>query len=192
MEIKKEDLLRAYRKSDSGMKEMLRTLFPYVDFEKTTVHVIDRIKTFEDACRELGDKHPLVLQYNNNCNEEGCWNGNAATSDFAAYLKLRIICAALNEGWRPNFNGCEYRYFPWFRLYTKKAYEELDEAGRKACRAVDRPCGGALGGAAYAGEVDTSSSMSAAAGCRLALKTKDLAEYCGRQFLGIWADYLFG
>ena len=31
--------------------------------EDTSKDVRDRIKTFEDACAELGDEHPLVTQY---------------------------------------------------------------------------------------------------------------------------------
>lgn len=29
-------------------------------------------------------------------------------------------------------------------------------------------------------------------GSRLAFKTRELAEYCGKQFMDIWCDYLFG
>lgn len=72
--------------------------------------VMERIKTFEDALNELGRSHPLVCQYN---------NIDDVDSDLSAYLKLRIIVAALNEGWTPKFTEDEYRFYPWFfSLYT--------------------------------------------------------------------------
>ncbi|MDU1634071.1 MAG: hypothetical protein E6834_16025, partial [Bacteroides ovatus] len=36
-----------------------------------------------------------------------------------------------------------------------------------------------------------SSSTGASIGVRLAFKTSELAAYCGRQFLDIWADFVF-
>ena len=80
--------------------------------------VKERIKTFEDACREIGidaeawsrDKISLGLE-----------------PDVLAFLKLRIIVKALNEGWEPQFIEDEYRYYPWFILYTGEEYNKLDE-----------------------------------------------------------------
>ena len=69
--------------------------------------VTERVKTFEDACNELGPKHPFVLQYKFNYNEEDGWSDNADTRDFSAYLKLRIITAALNGGWFAD-GGCMF------------------------------------------------------------------------------------
>ncbi|UWG05573.1 MAG: hypothetical protein [Bacteriophage sp.] len=62
--------------------------------------VTERIKTFEDACNELGEDHPFVRSYNSyasNIHED-----NKNDTDILAYLKLRIITAALNEGWDHN------------------------------------------------------------------------------------------
>lgn len=67
--------------------------------------VTERIKTFEDACKELGNEHPFVRTYNEyarNMSEE-----NKNDVDVIAYLKLRIIVAALNEGWKPKFTEDE-------------------------------------------------------------------------------------
>lgn len=82
--------------------------------------VKERIKTFEDACREIGidaeawsrDKISLGLE-----------------PDVLAFLKLRIIVKALNEGWEPQFIEDEYRYYPWFILYTGEEYN--NGRGRK-------------------------------------------------------------
>ena len=49
----------------------------------------------------------------------------------------------------------------------------------------------ALGGVSYAVARYDSSVTSASIGVRLAFKTSELAAYCGRQFLDIWADFVF-
>lgn len=143
--------------------------------------VKERIKTFEDACREIGidaeawsrDKISLGLE-----------------PDVLAFLKLRIIVKALNEGWEPQFIEDEYRYYPWFILYTGEEYNKLDEEekSRVVCRSSYAAY--ALGGVSYAYAFD-SSFAGASIGVRLAFKTSELAAYCGRQFLDIWADFVF-
>ena len=102
------------------------------DTPKDINELKERVKTFEDACRELGENHPFVRAYNGyakNISEE-----NENDVDVLAFLKLRIICAALNEGWVPTFGEDECRYYPWFYLYTQKEYEELDEDEKISCR----------------------------------------------------------
>ena len=70
-----------------------------------------RIKTFEDACREIGI-------------DAEAWNRDKISlglePDVLAFLKLRIIVKALNEGWEPQFTEDECRYYPWFILYKIK------------------------------------------------------------------------
>ena len=93
VEIKKSNLEAAYKQADDNTKKLLTTLFGDAVTTKDDRPVTERIKTFEDACKELGEEHPLVKEWN-------CWQG-CCSADLAAYLKLRIICAALNEGWEP-------------------------------------------------------------------------------------------
>ena len=146
--------------------------------------IMERIKTFEDALNELGRNHPLVCQYN---------NIDDVDSDLSAYLKLRIIVAALNEGWTPKFTEDECRYYPYFYLYTKDKAERMDEDEKKNLVA--------FGGAAYFGPSCGLGYMSsdhgfpysvAHYGSRLALKTRELAEYCGKQFKELWFDFCVG
>lgn len=77
-----------------------------------------RIKTFEDACHEIGI-------------DAEAWNRDKISlglePDVLAFLKLRIIVKALNEGWEPRFTEDECRYYPWFILYTGEEYNKLDE-----------------------------------------------------------------
>lgn len=144
--------------------------------------VRERIKTFEDACREIGI-------------DAEAWNRDKISlglePDVLAFLKLRIIVKALNEGWEPRFTEDECRYYPWFILYTGEEYNKLDEEEKS--RVVYRSYynAGALGGVSCAGAHNDSSGTSAYIGVRLAFKTSELAAYCGRQFLDIWADFVF-
>ena len=142
-----------------------------------------RIKTFEDACREIGI-------------DAEAWNRDKISlglePDVLAFLKLRIIVKALNEGWEPQFTEDECRYYPWFILYTREEYNKLDEEEKS--RVVYRSYSSgaaALGGVSYASAFSDSSYTYASIGVRLAFKTSELAAYCGRQFLDIWADFVF-
>lgn len=153
--------------------------------------ITERIKTFEDACRELGDEHPFIKAWNSIYQgDDG--QDDSDIQDVIAYHKLRIICAALNEGWRPTFGKDEHRYYPWFWLYTGEEYEALDDDRKEVCLAVGQS-GSVMhvySGIIYAIGYYTSSLSYAYRGSRLALKSKDLAEYAGRQFLDIWAKFI--
>ena len=141
-----------------------------------------RIKTFEDACHEIGI-------------DAEAWNRDKISlglePDVLAFLKLRIIVKALNEGWEPRFTEDECRYYPWFILYTGEEYNKLDEEEKS--RVVYRSFydAYALGGVSFAYASYASSYTFAHIGVRLAFKTSELAAYCGRQFLDIWADFVF-
>lgn len=145
-------------------------------------NVMERIKTFEDACNELGIDHNEWMQDKKELGLE---------ADVIAYLKLRIIATALNEGWKPQFTTDEYRYFPWFCLYTQSEIDEMNEEDKS--RVVYRSYSNAYahGGVACAYAIHDSSHTFTNIGSRLAFKTRELAEYAGRQFVEIWADYVF-
>ena len=144
--------------------------------------VRERIKTFEDACREIGI-------------DAEAWNRDKISlglePDVLAFLKLRIIVKALNEGWEPRFTEDECRYYPWFILYTGEEYNKLDEEEKSRVVYRSYNNAGALGGVSCAGASSDSSVTFANVGVRLAFKTSELAAYCGRQFLDIWADFVF-
>lgn len=91
--------------------------------------ITERIKTFEDACNELGEENVLVQAYRTaEFNTSGNQND---VSDVVAYLKLRVIAAALNEGWEPQFMKDEYRWYPWFYFYTQEEIDRMDEEEKK-------------------------------------------------------------
>ena len=148
--------------------------------------ITKRIKTFEDACEALGNEHPYVKEYLSTVNIN-------ITQDLISYLQLRIITEALNEGWRPTFDKGEYRYYPWFFSYTKEEYDELDEDEKKKCRIPPKlnnhdDVNGYLE-YVYAGFAGSYSYSNG--GVRLTFKTKELAKYCGEQFIDIWINFLF-
>lgn len=169
-----------------------QTVLVLVDEEtKDNRPVTERIKTFEDACRELDKRAEsnegiafLLADYESNAD-------NIKTKGTLAYMKLCIIAAALNEGWEPKFTEDEYRYFPWFYFYTKEEYDKLDDEGKGRC--VLRSGYSTYSGYGFvdcsAGSVASFSSSSV--GSRLAFRTSELAAYAGRQFIEEWADFMF-
>ena len=155
--------------------------------------VMERIKTFEDACRELAKRAEsnedialLLADYESNA----C---NIKTKGTLAYMKLCIIAAALNEGWEPQFTKDEYRWYPWFTLWTEEELKEKSDEW-KADHKLWLFGGSSLGGS-YCGLASAASSLAWTASqadfsSRLAVKSKELADYFGKQFIDIWADYV--
>ena len=187
LKISAENALAAYNNTDANGRELLEHLFGKEIFAQD---IKDKVKTFEDAVAILGDEHPLVAQFRV---IESSFKEADNNLHLFAYARLVIIAEALNEGWKPKFDGDECRYYPWFYIYTKAEYEELDEDEKKECRVVGRSHNDAYagGGVAYAYANGASSVSYASYGSRLALKTRELAEYCGKQFIDIWERFLF-
>lgn len=183
--IKRENVLTAYEHASEEQKTLLENLFD-LDMLKPK-DIMERVKTFEDACEVLGEDHQYVKAY-----REWMRISYANCKDISAYLKLRIICAALNEGWKPTFDENEHRYYPWFFVYPKEEYESFAESEKEECciAGITDSDSIASGGIAYAFSHFSSHSSGMYSGSRLALMTRELAEYCGRQFIDIWAEYL--
>ena len=185
VEVKVEDIMRAFDEANDNGKRSILKLFPkFNEF----ISVTDRVKTFDDACRELGGGHPYVLAYNNtNLSDTDVADGNI---DAIAYLKLRIITAALNNGWSPQFAPGERRYFPYFRMYFDDDINQV--ILKEKSNIVSRSSHYAVvnGGVSVAGAGYDSAYVSASFGTRLAFKTRELAEYAGRQFATLYAEYL--
>lgn len=152
--------------------------------------ITERVKTFEDACAVLGENHLYVQMFQDIYTKSEKAGANV-NSDVVAYLKLRIITAALNEGWEPQFTSDEWRWYPWFRLLTKSDIEELSEEER--CRVVGRAnsSANAYGGLVYAYASHVSTYSYTHYGSRLAFKSEELAYYAGTQFAEIYANFCF-
>ena len=154
--------------------------------EKDQRPVTERIKTFEDAAMATGMKLPLddnQLSY--------------MPKDVVAYMKLRIIAAALNGLTEdtldefPKFTTVEYRWYPWFYFYTQEYIDNMNEEKKKN---LWRLGGYSLNGSncypAYANSNFAWSYSYSNVSARLAVKSEELAKYFGQQFIDIWSDYL--
>ena len=148
--------------------------------------VTERIKTFEDAVHSTGMKLPF------DDNQISCF-----PKDVVAYMKLRVIAAALNELHEatldefPKFTTEEYRWYPWFYLYTHEQIDKMDEEKKKRLWMFGGDSGnGARCGLAYADSAAAWSESNAFISARLAVKSEALAKYFGQQFIDIWSDYV--
>lgn len=185
--IQKENLLKAYYRATLEQRALLEDIFGEEMFQPKDIK--ERVKTFEDACEELGEEHPLVKEY------WGVVNVNLdITQDLIAYLKLRIISAALNGVWEPMYTEEEYRWYPWFLLWTEKELKDKSDEWKTdnklwlfgGSSEYDAQCGLAVGSSDFGWSV-AYPPISA----RLAVKSKELATYFGKKFIDIWADFLF-
>lgn len=157
--------------------------------DDTPKDVTERIKTFDDACAELGDKHPLVAQYRFIA---GGYEGEEETDALIAYLKLRIIVAALNEGWKPQFTKDERRCYPWFAMWKKEELSWKNDEWKADRHLIST--GDYSGEYASFGcestEYTLPSIYTTSLDPHLCLKSGALATYCGKQFIEIWSDFV--
>ena len=154
--------------------------------------ITERVKTFEDACKELGEDHKLVQQYRA---AEG--TSLMDSINVAAYLKLRIITAALNEGWEPQFTEDEDRWYPYLVLWFKgelddKSDEWKDERNLQVPVVVGSAnYGSNVGCSALPSSNDVSSSATYL-GSALVFRKSEIARFAGQQFTELWANYYTG
>lgn len=184
MEINVSNLKAAFAAADESGKTLLRNLFPDVNLSEDNRPVTERIKTFEDAVEALGEEHPFVVAYRAVEDIDEC------SGDIEAYLKLRIVVAALNEGWEPKFTEDEVRYFPWHILWTTdELAQKSEEWKRDRCLIPTGDYVTEYAGLACAYSAYAPSYTYAAVGSRLCLKSDELATFCGKQFIELWADF---
>lgn len=175
IEVKVEDIKRAFDEADDKVKNGIIALFPQF---KKALPVTDRVKTFKDACREVNIDPKLYMIM---CEKE--------PADVIAYKKLRVICKALNEGWTPRFVEGEWRYYPYFHICSEDEIIRMSEEEKSRVVYRSNNHARANGGVSCAAAVSDSASVHASFGSRLAFKTKELAEYAGRQFIDLWDDF---
>lgn len=197
IEIQKDDVIAAYKNGSADNKEMLENLFGKEIFRPK--NIMDRVKTYEDACEVL-DISPVL-----NCPNLCICEKHESTAEMhehfsfrqildkqaIAYLKLCVITSALNEGWTPQFTEDEYRYFPWFWLYTKEEIDRMSKEERNDVVLFGGLAGhGANAGFAYALSSSAPSATVASIGSRLCFKSAALAEYAGKQFAEIYFAFM--
>ena len=147
----------------------------------TSIPIWERIKTVEDAIAYTGMTLPENIE--------------DLPIDVQAMLKLRIICAAYNElkadqlDQFPKFTTDEYRYYPWFYLYTQEEIDAMTEEERS--RVLGRSSNGAnaAAGVAYVSTDYAASYSYTFYGGRLCFKTEKLASECGKRFTRLWGQF---
>lgn len=189
IKISEENALNAYKNASPDGKELLEHLLGKDLFKPKDI--MERIKTFDDALQELntkaisGDETAAILLADYESNAD-----NIKNPQILAYMILAIIAYALNEGWEPKFTTDEYRYYPWFCLYTQKEIDEMDEEDKGRVLGRSFHSASAFAGVACSFTGYASSYSGTCNGGRLCFKTRDLAEYAGKQFLDIWAEFM--
>lgn len=182
-----EQLVAFYRSTSTdgrkAVKEALGEQF------SEALPATERVKTYEDAVWELGNDHPLVEA----ASSAELRFTNSEDKDIIAYLKLRVIVAALNDGWKPQFVPGELRWYPWYELISKDEYDAMSEDEKQERRCVGRSddSASAYGGLVYSFAFYASSYSVAVDGSRLAFKSEALAEYAGKQFAELFANFCF-
>lgn len=154
LQISEQKARELYKSGSSELKSILEESFGKDFFSQK---ITDRVKTYEDACRELSmnplDKNKLI--------------GFGFTKHDIAYQKLVTIIKALNEGWVPDVcDSSVYRWYPWFKT------------------------NGSPSSFAFCGSYCGFTSARAGSGSRLCLKSKELSEYCGKQFIDLWKQFI--
>lgn len=154
LQISEQQARKMYSTASKELKEILESS---CGKEVLSGNIMDRVKTFEDACKELG-RQPY--------NVDSLMKLGLTKNDIA-YQKMVVIVEALNEGWKPDVcNSDVERWYPWFKPNGS-------------------PSSFAFDGSVYANECALAGS-----GSRLALKSEQLAKYCGKQFIELWKEML--
>lgn len=196
VEIEESKLQTAYANACDGVKDFMESLFGKKVFEaaKPTLDDYKTIRTYEDACKALGE--PIFEDPNNLPNH------------IIALMKLETISRALwgrNFQPKPDGEGSKVYWYPWFALWTKKEVEDMNPEQRGALLSATADYGAGAGfGCLYACGRSSrahagfgclyanirSSSASASLGFRLCQETEEKAKYFGQQFIELWAEYL--
>lgn len=138
------------------------SIFDYFYKEEDYEEITDRVKTYEDACKVLGVE-PINEQ---NAKAQGF------RSDEIARRKLETIAAALNEGWKPDWNNTDqYKYYPYF--YIQENAKGKGSAGLSCANARHAAAN------AYAN-----------LGSRLCFYASRLARYASNQFTDLYEQIL--
>lgn len=147
----------------------------------TSIPIWERIKTVEDAITYTGMTLPDNIE--------------EMPLDVQAFLKLRIVTAAYNELKKdeldqfPLFTEDEYRYYPWFWLYTQEEIDKMDEEERSRVLGRSYSYASANAGVAFSSTSSASPYSNTYNGGRLCFKTRELAMECGKRFAKLWGQF---
>ena len=155
LEITRQAAIKAHDEASTKGKTLLENLFGKRVFQKD---ITERVKSVEDAIRELGNNDVEVIQLNR-------MKSIGLQNHIIGNQELIVIAKALNEGWQPAWqNDNQFKYFPWFDM------DDSSSAGRFSFDDADILC------------------SASAVGSRLCFKSEELADYAGTQFLELYRE----
>jgi hypothetical protein len=146
LQIDEMNALKLYPSASSEFKTLLHDTFGEKFFQRK---ITERVKTYGDACEVLGISSKIV-------------GYDELSEDEVAYIKLKTIVKALNEGWKPNWDDSnEPKYYPWF--YMNKPGFRLNYVNYYYNRSI--------------------------VGSRLCFQKQEVAEYAAKQFFDLYKTF---
>lgn len=128
----------------------------------STISIIDRVKSYEDACAIAGIT-PITL-------EQFSFLPEDQQKAMFGLHKITTVINTLNGGWKPDWNNSnEWKYYPWFLM--------RDQAGETP----------GSGFSSYGCDYDCTCST---VGSRLCLDTSEKAEYVAEIMLQEYKDFM--
>lgn len=154
-----------------------------IEFVEKYPEIAHKIRTLDDAVKALGKDNILVREL------LSAEDSEIVVSDTIAFLRLRVVCAALNERWQPQFTLEEKTYNPWFIMLPNEEYDKLTEENKKQYTVTKDGHRYGFGGVVTNKEASTNHPT--ANGKSLTFKSEELAEYAGKYFLSEWLEYVY-
>ncbi len=150
-----------------------------VDNATRTGKPYEAIKTFDDACKHIGEDHQLVKAYRS--------IEDIDDASFKAFVQLRIIAEALNTFEKPG----EHNYKPDFTLYLDYILDKMDYIEQLNCRMLRLDNHNTFYDVMGFDRARPAHHVFPEIPIALTLNSENLAKYCGKRFIGIWRDFYF-
>lgn len=153
------------------------------------------ITTFEDALEVLylrNPNHPYRMAYidmmGHNLKEVEAYDEfiENVGHDVLAYIKLRIVTAAINGDWQADFGENNVRYYPTAYIYSKKEYEKI------VFDKTDLVVGNVYNNDSFAIIEPNKCSGTHTIPDTLAFASYEQAVFAISHFKDLYADYFFG
>ena len=176
------------------MQNVRLTIFDF-KLVKVDFSALQGINTFEDALEVLylcNPNHPYRMAYIDmmgyNLKEVDAYDEFVENigHDVLAYIKLRIITAAINGNWLADFGENKARYYPTAYIYSKKEYEKI------AFDKADLVVGNVYNNDSFAIIKPNKCSGTHTIPDTLAFASYEQAVCAISKFKDLYADYFFG
>lgn len=97
-----------------------KSSFENIVFKKKPSEITDRVKTVEDACKELGE-HDAEVRTLRQLESIASLSKRVIDSQ-----RLVVIIKALNEGWYPDWDKDDYKCYPYFTMRGCQVFNCVD------------------------------------------------------------------